>query len=60
LPAAEKSTHDRDARRPTVMTVQEAFWNWLRPWIAVGIGLTISIVFAVLIAALSTSRKKAD
>lgn len=42
------------------MTVQEAFWNWLRPWIAVGIGLTISIVFAVLIAALSTSRKKAD
>ncbi|HVW36888.1 MAG TPA: hypothetical protein VHB99_06270 [Pirellulales bacterium] len=42
------------------MSAQEAFWNWLRPWIAIGVGLAISIIAAVLIAALTSKRRNAD
>lgn len=43
-----------------VMSAQEAFWNWLRPWIAIGIGFLASTIVAVLISAFGTKRREID
>ena len=42
------------------MSAQEAFWNWLQSWAAVGAGLLIAIVAAVLIAAFGNRRRESD
>jgi NADH:ubiquinone oxidoreductase subunit 6 (subunit J) len=42
------------------MSAQDAFWNWLMPWIVIGLGLLTAIVVAIIIALVRPKRRGAD
>jgi NADH:ubiquinone oxidoreductase subunit 6 (subunit J) len=42
------------------MSAQDAFWNWLLPWIVIGLGLLTAIVIAIMIALVRTKRRESD
>ncbi len=42
------------------MTPQEAFQSWLLPYAAIGLGLLVLAIGAILVVATTTAKKRQD